>query len=674
MSSPDHRLPRARLHPLIVACLAAIAARGIGVLLHFTSRDPNGNRISAAPFESLLLALPYHGAVLITSAAVLLAVWKLLPRLRAGVTATGVVLAAAAIVLGQVDLAMQWFIGQRFSPTAADTYLGANVVSTEVLSPLFFHPAYLTVGLLLMVVPLVVVGWSVLSERRGAPLRAPQWWMVAALFGVAALCRIPLALAHSHQRDVTRPPELLFLYHAINPREVPAPADAAGAIAELRALVDPTGTARWLDPELPLVRAAGPTSGRGSEGDRRVLPDVFVFSIESLRGADVGYVPGNYRPGESPTPALDRLAAGGVVYSRYIATGNPSPRGFFGIQTGVIDHREAFIVCCSTSTEFDALPQRMRRLGYFTLNVWGANPSFDNVLFWSNKWYDRIRSPGPSGPLALTRALPDDRTVDMVIEEIAAYDRERPDQPLFAFIATAGTHEPYTIERGSRLPEETVRAIAAERDPRRRYRMMLRQLDVEIERVLEFLDARPTKRPRVVIVVGDHADAAGDSIPPEFRGLPYDAVEWTAALIAGPSELIGPPRVDTFHASHADLMPTVLDLVGDTGPTIAMGTSLLAAVPPEQRTAISVSGFGYRMDRGGWSLLVRRASPEVFYTHRAFTPLTTARPSLEGSPFTPADVMRLWEGMNTWSWLIEQNRVWRPHVLDGEGTLAAGRR
>jgi hypothetical protein len=660
-----------RLHPLLVACLAAIAARGIGVLLHFTSRDPNGNRISAAPFETLLLALPYHGAVLITSAAVLLALWKLLPPLRPGVTAAAVVLAPVAIAVGQVDLALQWFVGLRFTPMAADTYVGASVVSTEVLSPLLFHPAYFAVGLLLIFGPLVVLGRSVVGALRGVPLRPPEWWMVGALFGVAALCRIPLALAHGHQLDVTRPPELLFVYHAINPKDVPAPADEVAAIADLRALVDPTGTSRWLDPALPVVRAAGPRSMSRADTTQ---PDVFVFAIESLRGADVGYVPGNYGPGESPTPRLDRLAAGGVVFSRYIATGNPSPRGFFGLSTGVIDHREAFIVCCSTATEFDALPLRMRRLGYFTLNVWGANPSFDNVLFWSNKWYDRIRSPEPSGPLGLTRALPDDRTVDMAIEEIAAHDRERPDQPLFAYIATAGTHEPYTMEPGSRLPEATVRAIAAEKDPRRRYRMMLRQLDVEMGRVLDFLDARPTKRPRVVIVVGDHADAAGDSIPPDFRGLPYDAVEWTAAVIAGPSELIGPPRVETFHASHADLMPTVLDLVGDTGPTIAMGTSLFAPVPTEQRTALSVSGFGYRMDKGGWSLLVRRASPEVFFTHRAFAPLATARPELAGSPFTPADVRRLWEGMNTWSWLIEHNRVWRSSVLEGKGTRAAGHR
>src|SRR6185503_9689710 len=219
----------------------------------FLSRDPNGNRISAAPFETLLLALPYHGAVLITSAALLLGLWKVAPPLRRGVTAVGIVLAIVAIVVGQIDLGMQWFIGHRFSPAAADTYLGATVFSSEILGPLAYHPVYLTIGLLLILGPLVPIGRSVVSAGRGQRLRPPEWRMVGGLFAVALLCRIPLQLAHSHQRDVLRPPELLFLYHALYPKDVPAPADEAKAIAELRTLVDPFGSSRWLDAQLPLV-------------------------------------------------------------------------------------------------------------------------------------------------------------------------------------------------------------------------------------------------------------------------------------------------------------------------------------------------------------------------------------------------------------------------------------
>ena len=484
---------------------------------------------------------------------------------------------------------------------------------------------------------------------------------------LAALCRIPLALAYGHQRDVHRPPELLFAYHWLRPSEVPTPADESRAVAQLRAAVDPAGGSRWLDPALPLVRAA-PT-GRNRFRDESVpavRPDILLFAVESLRAAELGYVPGNAAGAESATPRLDRLAREGVVFSRYIANGNPSPRGFFAINAGVWDHRESFIVSGSTGSEFDALPERLRRIGYFTLGLWGANPSFDNQLFWATQWYDRIRYAGPAGPLGIARSIPDDLLIDQLLAEIAAHDRAHAAQPLFAYVATAGTHEPYTIEGDTRAADATVRAIAAEKDPRRRYRRVLAHLDAQIGRVLDALDARPSGRPRLVIVVGDHSDAAGDPIRPEMRDLPNNAVEWTAALIAGPSEWIGPvPRVETFASSHVDLTPTLLDLVGDRGPTVAMGTNLFADVPPELRTALSVSGQGYRLDRGGWSLFVRRDHPETIYTRPAFAPLDSLRTGVEGSPFTPEDARRLWENMNTWSYLIENDRGWRAALLGG---------
>src|SRR5258708_11959179 len=106
-------------------------------------------------------------------------------------------------------------------------------------------------------------------------------------------------------------------------------------------------------------------------------------------------------------------------------------------------------------------------------------------------------------------------------------------------------------------------------------------------------------------------------------------------------------------------MPTLLDLAGDRGPTSSMGTNLFADIPPVQRTATAISGQGYRLDRDGWSLFVRRDHPEVCWTMPSLAPIASVRPGLAGSPFTPDDARRLWENINTWSSLIEHNRVWR---------------
>ena len=666
MPSPDRAALRARLHPLVVACFAAIVARGIGILLHYTSHDPNGNPISDSPFETLVVALPYHGAVLLTGSALLLALWKLLPRARWPISVVGVVLAPLVVVLGQVDLAMQWFIGQRFTPSTADTYVGGSVLSSEVLGPLLFHRSYFVIGLALMLVPVVAIAWS-LTRARGAVVHEPGWRMIGGTAGLALVTYVPIYLAYGHQRDVLRPPELLFTHRMFVQKDVPAPADSAAAIAELRAQIDPVGTARWVDPALPAVRAA-PTARNRYLGDAvpRVLPDIFVFAVESLRGSEVGYVPGNYPDGRTPTPNLDSLARRSVVFSHYISTGNPSPRGFFGINTGIWDHRESFLVSGSMATEFDALPLRMRRAGYFTLGVWGANPSFDNQGYWANKWYDRVWGASAAHPFSIVHNLPDDIVFDHLIQEVGGHDAARPEQPIFAYIATEGTHEPYEILPGSILPDSVVRTVAAEQDPKLRYRMVLHQLDEQMGRFIGYLRARGTARPIVIVVVGDHSDLAGDSIPPDLRGQPHDAAEWTSGLIFAPEQWIGPPRVDSFPAGHADLMPTLLDMIGDHGPIVAMGTDLFADVPPASRTALSNSGWGYRLDRDGWTMIVKRQQPDQVYTMRSFAPLSTAHEGVAGSPFTEADARRLWESQNTWSWLIEHNRVWRASLLDGQ--------
>jgi arylsulfatase A-like enzyme len=499
------------------------------------------------------------------------------------------------------------------------------------------------------------------ARGTGLAPRIPGWRSIAGLVALAGLASIPIDCAYGHQLDTMRPPELMFAYRWLHPSRTPVPADEHAAIEQLRAAVDPSRTSQWLDAQYPLVRAAA--SAEDAPPAPAVLPDIILFAVESLRGADVGFVPGNYAPGESPTPNLDRLAQRGVVFSRYISNGNPSPRGFFAIQTGVWDHRESFNVSGSTETEFDALPRRLRRLGYYNIALWGANPSFDNQLFWANKWYDRLRYPDPAGRFVILRPLADDVVMDQLIDEIAAHDRERPGRPIFAYVASGGTHDPYVIQGETRLPDSVVKAIAAEPEPRRRYRMVLRDLDSHIGRVLARLEQR--KHPAIIVVIGDHGDPGGEPVPPEMRGLPHDGTQYTAGLIVATHAAIGPvPRVDSFPASHVDLTPTLLRLVGDHAPTVAMGTDLFADVPASQRTAVSISGQGYRLDRGGWSLFVRRDHPEVIHTKPIAAPVATFRDGVEGSPFTRDDARRLWENMNTWSYLLERDRVWRADRWD----------
>lgn len=139
------------------------------------------------------------------------------------------------------------------------------------------------------------------------------------------------------------------------------------------------------------------------------------------------------------------------------------------------------------------------------------------------------------GRLYIMRALADDVITDMLLEEVAVHDRERAGPPLFAYVATAGTHEPYRLQSDMGIPSELAAAVNAEPDDRRRYRMVLSILDAQIGRVLDALARRASGRPWVMIVTGDHSDVAGERVPPEMNDMPHDPSEWTGALIAGPN-------------------------------------------------------------------------------------------------------------------------------------------
>lgn len=646
-------------NPLLLALLITMAARSIALVTHYFGHDTEGHALTNAPLNILLVALPYHLNALLLLGGLLLVLWKFSGRARPFVTAAGMLVFAMALLIGQADFGLQRFLGSRLTPGVLETYLSPALFSPELYGPVLFDPVYLVIALALIFIPwilMLVVAWR---TRGGAP--ALRWRTLAIVFIAAALCRIPVIIAYGHQRDALQPTE--YLYYDLLRHGDPTPTlpDEKAAIARLRAALDPAGVATWPNEAFPLVRAGGPASRYPSApAAGREPPDIIVFFIESLRGMSVGYGDGPKRTQPSPTPNLDQLAAGAVVFPRHLSNGNPSPRGFFSFNAGAWCHRDKFIISGFTSTTFDSLPLRLRSAGYHTVALWGSNPSFDNQLFWGRKWYEDLEYGLPEDKLFWLRALGDDLLMDRFLGVLDKHDRASPARPLFAFIATTGTHEPYTqgnyahSATGGVPPE-----LSNEPDAQVRYDACLRFLDTQIGRVIAELEKRPRSRNTVIIVTGDHADLTNEQVDILQRGLPVDSVVWTSLLMKGPAELIGPPRREVYPTTHADVLPTVLGMIGDQKPVVTLGTNLFADQPPgSTRLAISGSGRGFRLDRDGWMLLVDARNPDLFYTARSFEAAPAYRTTLDGTPFLKEDPQRLWEHFQVWSRLVETDRVW----------------
>ncbi len=624
----------------------------LGLALYSFGSDPSGHPLQVSPLNALMISVPLYTSWVLGLAAVLITAWVALRPLRAAVSACSLALCAVLILLTQIDFGMQRFRGERLSLRHFNLYASGNVINGDWLRPVVERPAPLVSAVVILVASWALLALVAVRSMKSVPTATLRWRDGIRCAAAAAACYAPLGFAYYHQRDMAQPPEFLLAREAIM---VPAamPDDVQRAIRDqLRRSIDPDG--RWLSDEYPLMREIAPQSDEPPHGTD--APDIVFFVVESLRGSDLGYGLSPRSPERSVTPNLDALARRAVVFPRYIASGEPSPRGFITINTGAWEHKWGFIIADFPNFETDAIPLRLRAQGYHTMALWGGNPSFDNQLTWARRWYDEQLFDQPVNKLFYFRTMPDHQLMDRFIERVRAHDAAAPGQPFFAYVASNGTHTPYDLEDGAAVPADPI----ASSDRQRRYDLCLANIDAQIGRVVRFLESRPRGKNTIIVVIGDHADRTNDETDERWRGMPVDALVYTAALVFGPERLVGAPRREVFAASHVDLLPTVMAVTNDRAPTATLGQSLLASVPAARRFAVSVNSRGYRIDRDGYTLLVAPDDPGRFFAFRSFTGTAPTVLPLAETPFAPDEPQRLVRQLDYWTVLIERNRVWNP--------------
>jgi arylsulfatase A-like enzyme len=310
----------------------------------------------------------------------------------------------------------------------------------------------------------------------------------------------------------------------------------------------------------------------------------------------------------------------------------------------------------------DALPERLGARGYARAIFWGSNPDFDNQLAWARGWYDRLEFETPGNRLLYTERVSDRELVDRVISFVEEHDRTEPGRPFLALGSTAGTHFPFTEEDSyyaplSALGDQSRVDPGDETDPAVRYRRVLGGMDAHFGRLVAALGRRARSDRTVIIVLGDHAFPTGPAGTGAQRALPLDDYVWTSALLIGPESLIGPPRTIDVPTAQTDLLPTILDLIRDPDPYVAVGHSLLGPLPPD-REVVSVREGGLRVDRGNWSLYIPTHGPP--WADRSLDGVLEPT-SPDAAGFSAEDI-RAWERrMSTWRWLVSGNRVKREH-------------
>jgi hypothetical protein len=514
--------------------------------------------------------------------------------------------------------------GDHLTPSLLAHFAGFQIFTSDYLwKPIQSHPLLVGSGLLGVVLLLTASVMCFRAGMRAAGSITQRSCLLWGAFG-AAFVAFPVVTGASF---IVSPPEVHYLLDAMNFRGFGAP-DVSG----LRRFVGLPAGARWLNERYPLIHVPLQPALV-----RRSPPDIVVVSIESLRGRDLHWV--TQRSGDLVLPALEALARRAVVYPKFISNGFPSSEGFISTSASTWPHDRRRIVLDFKPIHFDFLSARLRSIGYRSVRV-EDDPNFGDEAHWIRQSFDEWIAFTDGG-------LPAERQmVTKIAQFFAAHDRERPQQPIFLDWKTANPHMPYDVPGdppGSR----------ADASPKKNYPRSLLTVDTAIGDLLAVLDRRSRAANTIVIVLGDHSNWVESS---HTTALPNNEMVWTGAMIAGSPDWIGPARRDPAHASQVDVMPTVLALVGDYRPTAALGRDLLAASPLRPPQAVAVRPGGLRLDEGGTTLLVDRR-----HIHGA---LRTSAFEGEPQPAGTVDGATLARYAETWSLLIEQNRVWNPVFLD----------
>ena len=320
--------------------------------------------------------------------------------------------------------------------------------------------------------------------------------------------------------------------------------------------------------------------GRGATADLRPIPNqnVLVITIDTLRADAIGAYGGPAR-----TPALDRLAAEGVRFDfahAHAVLTLPSHAsiltGLYPFQHGVREN-SGYRLAPNTQT----LATRLKQAGYETAAFVGAYPVHSrfglNIGF--DTYDDRFgetRAPTefvmPERPATQVVALARDwirihSAAPASTQGTRGTSGTLGTRPWFAWVHVFDPHAPY------RPPPPYDREYAG-----RPYYGEVAATDAALAPLLD--DVRAASRPTIVVATGDHGESLGEHGEATHGLFAYESTLRVPLIVAE----LGPPRLKPDHgevshvsARHVDILPTLLEAVGQQLPSDLPGRSLLSA-------------------------------------------------------------------------------------------------
>lgn len=295
-----------------------------------------------------------------------------------------------------------------------------------------------------------------------------------------------------------------------------------------------TGFGRLAASAAALVLTAA-FSGAEAQAQERTAqkPNIVYIIADDLGRADVGF-----HGSDIKTPALDKLAQGGVQFEQFyvqpmctptraaLMTGRYPLR--YGLQTLVIPASMSY----GLPTDEWLLPQALKDAGYTNAIIGKWHLGHSTRLFWPMQRGFDYQYGAQLGEIDYYKHTVggridwyrDNKVVDekgyvttlIGNDAVRFIDRQRPDKPFFLYLAFTAPHTPF------QAPQEYLDRFKQIDDPNRRtYAAMISAMDDQIGRVVDALGKRGLRKNTLIIF---HSDNGGNQ----------------AAHLSGESEVKGP--------------------------------------------------------------------------------------------------------------------------------------
>jgi arylsulfatase A-like enzyme len=293
-------------------------------------------------------------------------------------------------------------------------------------------------------------------------------------------------------------------------------------------------------------------------------PDrVVLISMDTLRAQSVGA----YGCPRATTPAIDALAADGVLFENaystaaYTLPGHTSMVSGLWLRThGVLGHGRPL------APEHRAISQVLQDAGWATggfssSSVWlRRDTGFTGYDAYVEEEPPFWRPPAPLPYPGFTRGL--------------LWLAAQADRPAFAFLHNYQAHAPYLAPHfydgclGRRANDETIE------DQHVRYEDEVRYADDQVRALLDALDWLGLRDRTLVVLTADHGEAFAEHGRVEHTYDVHDEVARVPLIMRLPGALPAGRRI-AEPVSLVDVVPTILDVLGMTPAPDADGTSLL---------------------------------------------------------------------------------------------------